>query len=61
MIAYRAYRVREVDGDRLADFVDLSGQAWSGFEGAYDTEIFGLFTATPTQRVVASLNEPWAG
>jgi hypothetical protein len=37
-----------VDGERVADFVELSGQAWGGFEGAYDTEIFGLFTATPT-------------
>jgi hypothetical protein len=32
----------------VADFVDLSGRAWGGFEGAYDTEVFGLFTAEPT-------------
>ena len=37
-----------VDGDRVADFVDLSGRAWTNFEGAYDTEIFGLFTAAAT-------------
>jgi hypothetical protein len=42
-----------VDGERVADFVDLSGRAWGGFEGAYDTEIFGLFTATPTADDVA--------
>jgi hypothetical protein len=42
-----------VEGDRVADFVDLSGQAWGGFEGAYDTEIFGLFTAEPTPEDVA--------
>ena len=34
-----------IDGDRTDDFVDLSNRAWTGFEGAYDTEIFGLFRA----------------
>ena len=42
-----------VDGDRVGDFVDLSGRAWTNFEGAYDTEIFGLFTAAPTPEDVA--------
>ncbi|MDB5480834.1 MAG: hypothetical protein JWO83_1887 [Caulobacteraceae bacterium] len=42
-----------VDGDRVKDFVDLSGQAWGAFEGAYDTEIFGLFTTTPTPEDTA--------
>ncbi len=37
-----------VDGDRVSEFIELSGKAWGGFEGAYDTEIFGLFTASPT-------------
>lgn len=37
-----------VDVDRVADFVDLSRRAWGGFEGAYQTEIFGLFTAAPS-------------
>ena len=34
-----------IDGNRTEDFVDLSNRAWLGFEGAYDTEIFGLFRA----------------
>jgi len=34
-----------VDAGRVADFVDLSNRAWANFEGSYDTEIFGLFTA----------------
>jgi hypothetical protein len=34
-----------VDGDRAGDFVSLSNRAWKNFEGSYDTEIFGLFTA----------------
>jgi len=34
-----------VDGDRTGDFVSLSNRAWENFEGSYDTEIFGLFTA----------------
>jgi hypothetical protein len=42
-----------VDGGRETDFVDLSGRAWGGFEGAYATEIFGLFTAAPTADDVA--------
>ena len=37
-----------IDGDRVADFVDISNRAWSDFEGSYATEIFGLFTAEPS-------------
>ena len=33
------------DGDRASDFIDLSNRAWGDFEGAYETEIFGLFAA----------------
>jgi hypothetical protein len=36
-----------IDGDKTSEFVDLSNRAWGGFEGSYDTEIFGLFTAPP--------------
>jgi hypothetical protein len=36
-----------VDGDRVEDFVALSNKAWENFEGSYETEIFGLFTAAP--------------
>jgi hypothetical protein len=39
-----------IDGDRTADFVDLSNRAWKGFEGSYDTEIFGLFSAEPNEN-----------
>jgi hypothetical protein len=37
-----------VDGDRVGDFISLSNRAWENFEGSYDTEIFGLFTAAPS-------------
>lgn len=36
-----------IDGDRVADFIDLSNRAWGGFEGSYETEIFGLFHVEP--------------
>jgi hypothetical protein len=39
-----------IDGDRVGDFVDLSNRAWTGFEGAYDTEVFGLFRARPSAQ-----------
>ena len=39
-----------VDGNRSDDFVDLSNRAWTGFEAAYDTEIFGLFRAEPSSE-----------
>ena len=39
-----------IDGDRSPDFVDLSNRAWIGFEGSYDTEIFGLFRADPSRE-----------
>jgi hypothetical protein len=34
-----------IDGHSHAQFIDLSNRAWGNFEGSYDTEIFGLFTA----------------
>jgi hypothetical protein len=37
-----------VDADSVADFVALSNRAWENFEGSYETEIFGLFTAETT-------------
>jgi hypothetical protein len=43
-----------VDAESIADFVDLSGRAWGGFENAYDTEIFGLFAAAATAEDLAS-------
>jgi hypothetical protein len=38
-----------IDKERAADFIDLSNRAWGNFEGSYDTEIFGLFTAEPNE------------
>ena len=43
-----------VDADSVADFVSLSNRAWTNFEGSYDTQIFGLFTA---ERTPADLRE----
>jgi len=37
-----------IDRERTSDFIDLSNRAWGNFEGSYDTEIFGLFTAEPS-------------
>lgn len=42
-----------VDGDQTERFIDLSGRAWGGFEGAYETEIFGLFAAAPSAEDIA--------
>jgi hypothetical protein len=39
-----------VDADNAADFVALSNRAWENFEGSFDTEIFGLFTAERTAQ-----------
>ncbi|MGZ6008941.1 MAG: hypothetical protein ACXWLO_06625 [Rhizomicrobium sp.] len=41
-----------VDADSVADFVSLSNRAWTNFEGSYQTEIFGLFTAERTLQDV---------
>lgn len=38
-----------IDADKTYEFVDLSNRAWAAFEGSYDTEIFGLFLAAPTE------------
>lgn len=43
-----------VDADCVADFVSLSNRAWANFEGSYQTEIFGLFTA---ERTVQDLRD----
>ena len=46
------HRWFSVDADSVADFVALSNRAWENFEGSYDTEIFGLFTAEITAQDV---------
>ena len=42
-----------VDADQAEAFIALSGRAWGDFERAYETEIFGLFTAAPDAEDVA--------
>ena len=39
-----------VDGAAVAEFIALSNQAWEGFEGGFDTQIFGLFAAAPSDE-----------
>jgi hypothetical protein len=46
------HRWFSVDADSVADFISLSNRAWERFEGSYETEIFGLFTAERTMRDV---------
>lgn len=43
-----------VAADQVDDFVSLSNRAWANFEGSYQTQIFGLFTA---ERTVQDLRE----
>jgi hypothetical protein len=46
------HRWFSVDAASVADFVSLSNRAWERFEGSYETEIFGLFTAERSARDV---------
>jgi hypothetical protein len=34
-----------IDGGAVDEFVALSNEAWVGFEGGFDTDVFGLFVA----------------
>jgi hypothetical protein len=43
-----------VSAGSLAEFVDLSGQAWPDFEARFDADIFGLFQAAPTATEAAA-------
>jgi hypothetical protein len=43
------HRWFEVSQASVADFIDLSAQAWPGFEALFDAEIFGLFEVTSEQ------------
>jgi hypothetical protein len=40
------HRWFEVNRASVAEFIDLSTQAWPGFEGLFDAQIFGLFEVT---------------
>ncbi len=42
------HRWFSADTDSVGDFVSLSNRAWKNFEGSYETQIFGLFTAEAT-------------
>jgi hypothetical protein len=42
-----------VDHASLAEFIDLSGKAWPGFEEEFDATIFGLFTAERSEHDIA--------
>jgi hypothetical protein len=46
------HRWFSVDAASVADFISLSNRAWEKFEGSYETEIFGLFTAERSARDV---------
>jgi len=39
------HRWLTIDGGAVDEFVALSQEAWVGFEGGFDTDIFGLFVA----------------
>lgn len=40
------HRWFEVEPTSVSEFIDLSAQAWPGFEGQFDARIFGLFELT---------------
>jgi hypothetical protein len=46
------HRWFSVDADSVEDFITLSNRAWQNFEGSYQTQIFGLFTAERTAQDV---------
>lgn len=39
------HRWLTIDGGTVDEFVRLSSEAWVGFEGGFDTDVFGLFLA----------------
>jgi hypothetical protein len=39
------HRWLTIDGGAVDEFVALSSEAWVGFEGGFDTDVFGLFVA----------------
>src|SRR6185437_5841382 len=39
------HRWLTIDGGAVDEFVALSNEAWVGFEGGFDTDVFGLFEA----------------
>ena len=42
-----------IDASGFDEFVRLSGEAWPDFEGHFETKVFGLFAAQPTQNDLA--------
>ncbi|MFN3524031.1 MAG: hypothetical protein ACK4YQ_17425 [Phenylobacterium sp.] len=43
------HRTFEIAAGDLDLFVELSGKAWTGFEGGFDSDIFGLFRTVQTE------------
>jgi len=41
-----------IDGAAVDEFVALSNEAWVGFEGGFDTDVFGLFVADASPQDV---------
>lgn len=46
IFVHRVFEIAEAD---VAAFVALSGQAWTGFEGGFESDIFGLFRTVATE------------
>jgi hypothetical protein len=47
------HRWLTIDGGAVDEFVALSNEAWLGFEGGFDTDVFGLFTAEASPEDLA--------
>lgn len=44
------HRWLTIDGGSVEEFVRLSDEAWVGFEGGFDTDVFGLFVAEASAK-----------
>jgi hypothetical protein len=44
------HRWLTIDAGAVDEFVALSNEAWVGFEGGFDTDVFGLFEAEASAR-----------
>jgi hypothetical protein len=44
------HRWLTIDAGAVDEFVALSNEAWVGFEGGFDSEVFGLFAAEPSAQ-----------
>ncbi|ETR75960.1 hypothetical protein X566_22525 [Afipia sp. P52-10] len=57
-----AFRWQETPAERWQEFLDLCVAAWPGFEGAYDSQVVGLWklrdSSTPTVRSLLLTRRP---